>query len=54
MSAFRIFPAMIIAAMVAVAPASAAEFQDFSRAAFNAAQAQGRPTLGSGLIDHNQ
>jgi thioredoxin 1 len=45
MSAFRIFPAVIVAAMVAVAPANAAEFQDFSRAAFKAALAQGRPTL---------
>lgn len=45
MSAFRMFPAAIVAAMIATAPASAAEFQDFSRAAFNAAQAQGRPIL---------
>jgi thioredoxin 1 len=45
MSVFRKFPIAIAAAMIATAPASAAEFQDFSRAAFNAAQAQGRPIL---------
>jgi thioredoxin 1 len=45
MSVFRKSPIAIAFAMVATAPASAAEFQDFSRAAFNTAQAQGRPIL---------
>lgn len=43
----RIVAAALAAASIAVTavPAHAAEFADFDRAAFNAAQAQGRPIL---------
>ncbi|WP_010184638.1 thioredoxin family protein [Sphingomonas sp. PAMC 26605] len=42
---FRLTTAAIAATILAVAPAHAAEFRKFDRAAFAAAQAQGRPVI---------
>lgn len=42
---FRLTTAAIAATMLVVAPAHAAEFREFDRAAFVAAQAQGRPII---------
>jgi len=41
----RMTGALFATAMLAVAPAHAAEFRDFDQAAFAAAQAAGRPIL---------
>lgn len=45
MSLARLFPVAVAATIVATAPAHAAEFRKFDRAAFDAAQAQKRPIL---------
>jgi thioredoxin 1 len=45
MRSFGIFALVIISQLAVLSPAHAAEVRDFDRAAFNAAQASGRPIL---------